>query len=178
MRVWMMAAGALALAGCSEVAATPPPPAPPAIEVPASAAGGACRLLDYPMIEEATGMRFDVSAATTQRKTYTCVVQTQEASRPDLALSVTATSADASIFADEVVPDGAKQVKGLGKAAYRRTLASGKGHGAGVEVGWLSGDGRLMYLRYTFASGQDKAAAEEFAPKLVTLAKKIDTSSL
>ena len=180
MRVWMMAVGVLALAGCADqVAATPSlPPAPVVTDWPASTAGGACRLLDYPTIEQAIGTRFDVSAATANRKTYTCVVQAQEASRPDLALSVTATSADASIFKDEMVPKGAKQVKSLGKAAYRRTLAPGKGHGAGVEIGWLSGDGRLLSLRYTFAAGHDKAVADAFAPKLITLAKKIDTSRL
>lgn len=180
MRVWLMAAGVLTLAGCAGQAVATPPALPPAprTDWPASVAGGACQLLDYPMIEEATGTRFDVSAATAKQKTYTCVVQTETASRPDLALSVTATSADAAIFADEMVPRGAKTVKGLGKIAYRLTLAPGKGHGAGVEVGWLSGDGRLVCLRYTFSTGHDKAAADAFAPKLIRLAKKIDTSSL
>jgi hypothetical protein len=176
-----MAAGLLGLAGCTDQAAgasSALPPAPIVTDWPASASGGACQLLDYPVIEQAIGIRFDVAAATKQEKTYTCVVQAKAASRPDLALSVTATSVDASIFADEVVPKGAKTVKGLGKAAYRVTLAPAKGRGAGVEVGWLSGDGRLLSLRYTFATGHDKAAADTFAPKLIVLAKKIDSVSL
>jgi hypothetical protein len=181
VRVWVVAAGLLALAGCADQAAATPPAVPPTPRLTnwpaAAAAGGACRLLDYPIIEQVTGARFDVSAATVSKKTYTCVVQAQTASRPDLALSVTATTADASIFADEMVPKGAKRVKGLGKVAYQLTLAPGKGYGAGVEVGWLSGDGRLICLRYTFAAGHDKAAAGAFAPKLIALAKKIDKSS-
>ena len=178
-RLCLIGAGLLMLAGCGEDAAPRADAAVPrVVQLPASAAGGACQLLDYPMIEQATGTLFDVSAASRHGKTNTCVVRAESADRPDLALSVTPTSADAAIFADEVVPSGGKSVKGLGKAAYRSTVAPVKGSGAGVEIGWLTGDGRLVNLRYTFATGQDRAAAEAFASKLVVLAKKIDTSSL
>lgn len=174
-RISLIGVGLLMLTGCGDAAtAKLPAPAVSVVKPPAEAAGGACRLLDFPVIEEVTGARFDISAASKHRKTQTCVVQAEGASRPDLALSVTPTSADAAVFADEMVPRGARSVKGLGRAAYRLTLAPGKGRGAGVEVGWLSRDGRIVCLRYTFPTGQDKAAADEFAPRLVELAEKID----
>lgn len=182
-RVCVIGAGLLMLielTGCGGDAAAsdPPPPAPVVSNYPAAAAGGACLLLDFPEIEKVVGGKFDVAAASRHQGTYTCVVQAEEASRPDLTLSVTETLADAAIFRDDLEPKGAETVKGLGKAAYRLIVAPGKGYGAGVEVGWLSSDGRLLNLRYTLAAGQGKAAAETVAPKIVALAKKINSTSL
>jgi hypothetical protein len=105
-------------------------------------------------------------------------VRSETSARPELALSVTPTTADAAVFADEVVPSGGKTVKGLGKAAYRSTAAATKTSGIVVEIGWLTGDRRLAHLRYTLATEEDQAGAEALTPKLVALAKKIDTSSL
>jgi hypothetical protein len=156
----------LAAGGCARAAAEPPRPvAPVATQWPASVAGGACQLLDYDGIEKALGVRFDVAAASRQGDTYTCVVQHSEASRPDLMLSVTRTTADPAIFRGTMVPKGAKSLTGLGKAAYGAKVA-----GPGVEVGWLSGDSRLITLRYT-----GKPIAVE---ALVALAKKVDKSSV
>lgn len=168
------------LAGCDEERPAPrgPIPTPRIVDLPASAAGGACQLLDYPTIEETTGTLFDVAAASTHRDSHSCVLRTETAEQPELAFSVTATKADVEAFKAEMTPDGGKAVSGLGKAAYRLTLAPGKGYGAGVEVGWLSGDGRVLNLRYVFAAGEDRAAADAFAGKVVALAKKLDTSSL
>lgn len=164
------------LAGCGKEEPTraviPPPRA--LEEVPAAAAGGICRLLDYPSIEETTGVRFDVSAAGTHRDSNTCVLRSETADRPELALSVTKTKVDATVFKEEMTPRGGKSVSGLGKAAYRVTLAPGKDHGAGVEVGWLTGDGQMAKLRYLFPVGEDRAAADAFASKVVALAKTID----
>lgn len=178
-----LGAGMLALlAGCgSEAVATIPPAPAPAVETfPAAAAGGACELLDYGVIEEVLGAGFDVAAASRHKETQTCVVQAEGAARPDLLLSVTPTTADAAIFADEVAPEGATTVKGLGKAAYRVTRAAVRGSGPGVEVGWLTGDKakRLITLRFTFAAGQAKSKADALAPKLVNLAKMVDTAGL
>ncbi|HEX7743769.1 MAG TPA: hypothetical protein VF462_00705 [Micromonosporaceae bacterium] len=181
-RVWLAGAGLLALGGCNGQATepvAPPEPSPLVLPVePAAAAGGACRLLDFAVIAQTTGARFTVAVATRHANTQTCVLQAGSSSRPDLALSVTPTTADAEVFADAMVPKGAQRVKALGKAAYRITTSPGQDHGPGVEVGWLSGDRRLIYLRYTFTAGQNPPAAEAFAPKLVALAKKVDSRRL
>jgi hypothetical protein len=179
---WLGAVLLALVAGCgSEAVATiPPAPAPAVATFPAAAAGGACQLLDYGVIEEVLGVRFDVAAASRHKGTQTCVVQAEGAARPDLLASVTGTTADAAVFADEVAPEGATTVKGLGKAAYRVVRAAGRGSGPGVEVGWLTGDKekQLIMLRYTLAAGQPAAKAEALAPKLITLAKKLDTAPL
>jgi hypothetical protein len=175
-----VAAGCAAVAGCTAAAAEPPEPpaaaaaAPAATELPASAAGGACQLLDYATVEASTKVRFDVAAASQQGKTFTCVVQRSGASRPDLMLAVTATTADPATFRSTVAPEKAQQVAGLGAAAYRVALAGGGTQGPGVEVGWLSADKRLLTLRFTFAPGAATAAVNGVTPQLVDLAKKID----
>ena len=179
-RLCLIGAGLLMLAGCGADSDEnrPAVPAPPAaVDLPASAPGGACELLDYPVIEEITGARFDVSAASRLRDTRTCVVRAEEVARPDLALSVTDTSAAVADFKADVVPSGGSALSGLGKAAYRLTVAPAKGAGPAVEIGWLSGKGQLIILRYGFAPGQSKADADEFAPKLLALAKKIDAQA-
>lgn len=176
----LIGAGLVVLTGCGdnrppEVPAGQPPAA---IDLPAASAGGACALLDFPVIEQTTGTHFDVSAASRAKDTQSCVVRSEQLDYPDLTLSVTDTSADVSIFKADVVPSGAKSVSGLGKAAYRLTAGPQKGAGPAAEVGWLSDDGRLIVLRYAFASGQDRAAADGLGEKLVDLAKKIDADKI
>jgi hypothetical protein len=177
--VWLAGAGLLAVAGCTAPAPEPasiPEASPLVLPVePAAAAGGACRLLDFSVIAQTTGARFTVAVATRNGKTQTCVLQTHADSRPDLSLSVTPTTADAEVFTESMVPKGAQRVAKLGQAAYRITTSPGGDHGAGVEVGWLSGDRRLIYLRYTFAAGQSRPVAEALAPKLIALGRKIDS---
>lgn len=175
----LAAAGALAVAGvagCTKAAAqAPPPPASlVATQWPASVAGGACQLLDYATIEAATKVRFDVAAASQQGKTLTCVVQHSDASRPDLMLAVTATTADPAVFRSTMVPEKAQPVSGLGKAAYKARIPASKTQGLGVEVGWLSADKRLVTLRFTFPPGAGSAEADAMATGLVNLAKKVD----
>jgi hypothetical protein len=143
---------------------------------PARPAGGACYLLDFADIEQTLGVRFDIAAASRSKDTYTCVVRPALTDQPDLSLSVTATTADVSVFKDTVTPDGASGVTGLGKVGYRTTLAAGAGKGPAVEVGWLSGDGRLLTLRFTLAAGQATGATQAVVPKVVALARKIDLS--
>lgn len=191
-RFWALGIGLLLLAGCAApapaasgaaVPATPAPDASASDEVEAepedyvpdeaAAQGGACHLLAIDLVEQVTGTRFDVAAASQQEKTYTCLLRQQEGEFPELVLSVTETTVDAAIFKEEVAPRGAKSLTGLGKAAYRARLAESGGQPPAVEVGWLSGDQRLISLRYTPAEGEDPA---ELEPKLVALAERIDVS--
>jgi hypothetical protein len=167
----------LALAGCElNPAATGPEPTPFLLSVePAAKAGGACRILDFAVIKQATGVQFTVAVATKHRSTETCVLQAGAESRPDLTLSVTPTTADPAVFAETMTPAGAADLTGLGKAAYRLITPAKGDSGASVELGWLSADRRLMSLRYTFAAGQDRPAANAIAPKLLALAKKVET---
>jgi hypothetical protein len=169
----------LAIAGCTEAAAqTPQPVSPVATQWPASAAGDACQLLDYDVIEQMIGVRFDVAAASRQGGTHTCVVQESKADHPDLALTVSTTTADAATFTSAIVPKTAKVIKGLGVSAYQVTVAPGQGQGPGVEVGWISGDSRLITLRYTFPPVADPGAVSAMPAKLVALAKKVDLTSV
>ncbi|MEH1128818.1 hypothetical protein [Micromonospora sp. CPCC 206061] len=166
----------VAAAGCGDEAevTTPPAPAPAVATFPAASAGGVCGLLDYGAIEEVLGTRFDVAAASAHKDTATCVVQANGAPHPDLMLSVTETAADAATFTSEIAPDGAKTVKGLGKAAYRTARTAAGKTGPTAEVGWLTGDKRLITLRYTCVRDEPKATAEELSVKLVELAKAVE----
>lgn len=177
-RLSLLGVGAAVLiGGCTEASAQGPqpvpaiaPPAPPA----AADAGGVCELLDFVVISQTLGTRFDVAAATRQDETHTCVLQATGASRPDLVLTLTPTAVDAEVFGDSVTPEGGRKVTGLGKAAYRHMIEAGSGHGPGVEVGWLSADNRLITLRYVFPAKAPESKAATIAPKLISLAKKVD----
>jgi hypothetical protein len=168
--------------GCENPLASPDPdasPPPLTIERPAAAsAGGACQLLDYTVVEQAIGVRFEVAAAAQQDATYTCVLQQAAASLPDLLLVVTSSNVDTSIFRNTMTPRGAAAVAGLGKVGYRITGTPGPGRGPIVEVGWLSGNNRLMTLRFTTIAGTTPAAATETGLKLVELAKKVDQTTV
>nr|MDT0657030.1 hypothetical protein [Micromonospora sp. DSM 115978] len=180
-RLGLIGVGLLAVAGCGDSNRQEPSDVarvPPVVQVPAASAGGACRALDYPTIEEVTGVRFDVSAASQHSSTNTCQLRSETAAHPDLVLSVTKTSADVETFKEEMTPEGGRSVGGLGKAAYRLTRSAGDGHGAGVEICWLTGDGRMLSLRYTFPVDGDREAADAFASKVVALAKRLDVRSL
>ncbi|WBB70282.1 hypothetical protein [Micromonospora sp. WMMD812] len=155
-----------------------PPPAPIAVDVAAASSGGACRLLDFAVIEQHVKVRFDVAAASDRGDTHTCVVRTEKATVPELTLTVTETSMDKATFAADLVPDSAAKVAGLGQQAYRRTTAASAGHGPVVEVGWLSTDGRLATLHWTSPRGTAKPAADKVAADLTALAKKVNTRAL
>ena len=145
--------------------------------MPASAAGGACILLDYPQIEEHIGVRFDVAASDQSDDTSTCVVQTETGTRPDLTFSVVpSTPADARMFLGELKPKGAKSLSGLGRAAYR--LVAADEAGPAVEIGWLTADKQLMTLRFTFPEGTQADEANDMAGRLVDLAQALDGDDL
>lgn len=177
----LLGLAAVALVGATAGCAAEAAPAAPARAVPlrstsfpAATAGGACRLLDYAVIEKALGARFDVAASSRDGETRACAVQAEKDPLPDLVLAISPTKVDAAIFRSEVVPDGGKAVKGLGSAAYQLTVAKVRGAGPAAEVGWLSKDGRLITVRFTFAAGKKTPSATAIMPKLVGLAKQID----
>jgi hypothetical protein len=164
------------VAGCTGQAGADPGAQPR--HYPAAAAGGACLLLDYNAITAAVGVTFDTAGASRRDDTYSCVVTQGDADYPDLALSVTPTKADEVIFAASVSPSGSTPVKGLGKIAYVVDSAAGGGHGPRWEVGWLSGNQRLMVLRFTFAKGAPAADVSALKAKIVELAKRIDRTDV
>lgn len=170
----------LLAAGCAAEAepVAVPPPAPVSIDVPAASSGGACRLLDFAVIEEHAQVRFDVAAASARGDSHTCVVRSGTASLPELTLTVTETSIDPTTFTEDVVPAKATKVTGLGQKAYRRTGAAAGGHGPVAEVGWLAGGGRLATLHWTSPKGTDRGAVDDLVTGLVELAKKVDTGAL
>ncbi|WP_074318049.1 hypothetical protein [Micromonospora cremea] len=179
-RIVVAGLAGLLVSGCAAEAepVAVPPPAPIAVDVAASSSGGACRLLDFTVIEQLVKVRFDVAAASERVDTYTCVVRAESASLPELTLSVTDIKIDKATFAADVVPDKAAKVTGLGQQAYRRTVAAASGHGPVAEVGWLATEGRLATLSWTAARGVERSAAEKLIGDLIALAKKVDTRAL
>jgi hypothetical protein len=173
-------AGMAMLTGCNEGAGARSKAGPSAspTRVPAAAAGGACLHFDYEVIEKVTGAEFDVAGKGENSGTSTCVLQKEGASLPDLTLAVTRTSADVNVFKTVVMPKGAAIVTELGRQGYSAMVAAGADAGPGVEVGWLSGNGRLMVLRYRLPTGTAPADPTAFAPKLVELAKRIDRATV
>ncbi|MFC4996597.1 hypothetical protein ACFPIJ_02010 [Dactylosporangium cerinum] len=163
------------LAGCDDAGAQPP--ANPST-APAAAAGGACQLLDFPVVNAKLGLDLAVAAAATQENTFTCVLQPRGAGFPDLVLSVSATTIGADIYTSAVQPKGAAAVPGLGAAAYQRPVPATDTTGPGAEVGWLAGNKRIIQLSVHLARGTADDKSADLLPKLIDLAKLIDLSSL
>jgi hypothetical protein len=175
------------LAACSDRAASASRAAPvrkaPVSVPPAAAAGGACQLLDFATIRSALGVDFTVAAAASHGTTFTCVTQRHGASLPDLVLAVTPTTSDAGIYTTTVQPKGATPVAGLGKVGFSVVLptagASGSASpGPTVQVGWLAGNARIIDLKLHLPATTTPAQAAVAVPKLVSLAKTVDLSSL
>ncbi|MET8232414.1 hypothetical protein ABZS77_17260 [Micromonospora sp. NPDC005298] len=179
-RIVVAGLAGLLVSGCAAEAepVAVPPPVSNDVDVAAASSGGACRLLDFALIEQAVKVRFDVAAASERDDTHTCVVRSEAATLPELTLVVTETTIDKTTFGADVVPDRAAKVTGLGQQAYRRTTAATGAHGPVAEVGWLASDGRLASLSWTGARDSERAAAEELTGELVTLARKVDTRAL
>jgi hypothetical protein len=173
-------AGVLAGAGCSRSANADngPGPAASATRQPAALAGGACQLLDYDVIDAQLGTRFDVAASAVNGATFTCALRPAGAGEPDLSLAVTATEADQSVFRSTVMPKGSAVIQDLGKVGYQTGVPAAGGAGPGLEVGWLSGNQRLMVLRYRSAGGTAAPDVSALLPKLVQLARKIDMTTV
>lgn len=152
--------------------ATPSPAGPK----PASLAGGACLLLDYATINSVLGTEFSVAASADKSDSYTCVVQGSSSSYPDLTLSITATDLTPSDFSSDVKPSKSTTVKDLGKVGYEIERPAGNGIGASIEVGWLSGNERLIILTYVYESGATTESA--LVDKMIELAKRIDVTTV
>ncbi|MFC7479382.1 hypothetical protein ACFQX7_03955 [Luedemannella flava] len=135
-------------AGCDKGAAAAPTEPPPRTYA-AAAAGGACQLLDFAVIAEATGLTFDIAGSGQKDHTFTCAVTRSGETYPDLTFSVAAIGSDTAIYKSALVPKGAKTVTELGKVAYQTTSAASGDHGPRIEVGWLTAT-KAMVLRFTF----------------------------
>jgi len=134
--------------------------------------------MNFDLVKSSLGVDFDVAGAGNVDDSYTCVLQKLKDELPDLTLSVTPTQADISLFHDKVIPKGATVLSDLGKLGYSRTFSAAAGAGPGAEVGWLSGNQRLMTLRYRSPAGTDPGDVSALLPKLVDLAKKVDQASV
>ena len=183
MRSRLIALGAvgvlLALTGCThdKPAGAAPPPVD-VVQQPAASAGGACILWDYPFIQKEIGVTFTVAAADQVEDTSTCVVQTDISDYPDLTLAVVeSTTADGTLFIDNVMPPKAAKLKGLGKAGYRLISPAVADHGPTVEIGWLSEAAQLQTLKFTVPKGAGNSAVAEMSRRLLALAKAMDTTA-
>jgi hypothetical protein len=163
------------LTGCDDAGAQPQ--AEPST-APAAAAGGACQLLDFPVVNAKLDLDLAIAAAATQENTFTCVLQPRGAGSPDLVLSVSATTIGADTYTSAIQPKDAAPVEGLGAAAYQLPTPASDGTGPGAEVGWLAGNKRIIQLSVHLAPGTPADRSAELLPKLVALAKLIDLSSL
>jgi hypothetical protein len=160
--------------GCGGDAAADPGVEPIEHDWPAALPGGACTLLNYDAVETATGVRFAASAAAQAEETDTCALTSDAGTFPDLVLAVTPSQVDKASYVATMPPAGSVPVPKLGQAAYRAVTPAKGGAGPQVEVGWLSANGRLMSLRFTFAPGATKADVDGLAAPLVELAKSVD----
>jgi len=167
----------VAAAACTRAEAQPRPtaaeePVKP-FRWPAATEGGACLLLDFDVVEQVIGTSFDVAAKGQANETYSCVLQRAGAGAPDLTLAVSGTNADPAVFRSTVAPKGSAPVDQLGVQAYALAVPAAAGSGPGVEVGWLSGDNRLLVLRYRSAP-KNPADPGALTPKVILLAQKVN----
>jgi hypothetical protein len=144
---------------------------------PAALAGGACLLMDFGTVAKQLGTTFTVSAAADSSGTYTCVLQESSGNYPSLVLSITATDLTTADFTANVVPKGSASVADLGKIAYELQVPATKSAGPAVEIGWLSGNNRLIVFRYTFPTGTSADVATALVPKMVSLSKIVDQTT-
>lgn len=143
---------------------------------PAASAGGACILWDYGLIKRTLGVTFTAAASQSVGATSVCVVQTEGGDAPYLVLSVVeSTKADTAVFLD-AMPERARRVKGLGKAAYRLVGKPSGGYGPRVEIGWLSSAKQVQTLAFTFPEGAAQEQVDRMSTRLVALAEALDTT--
>jgi hypothetical protein len=150
-----------------------PAPTPTRSIAPAAAAGGVCRGLSYDAVAVAIGVRFDVAAASGGLGSeQVCVLQRTGANAPDLTLSVLSTTSDAESFKLDFQPKGAKEIPGLGLAAYSHAPAGGQAGRPTVEVGWLTKK-KLCTLTFTGTAATSSTTLQKLIPGLVKLAKAL-----
>jgi len=174
------------LASCTSAAppsakARKPSSAPSASAPPlpaAAIAGGACLLMDFKVVNDALGSQFDVAGAADKSGTYTCVLQDDSATYPSLTLSITATTLAPADFTASITPSGSKSVSNLGKIGYVVQVKATATVGPAVEVGWLSGNDRLIIMRYTFPTDSAASAATAASNGMTTLARTVDATTV
>jgi hypothetical protein len=169
-----------ATAGASHTPSRGPTPAPSDSPTPgpAALAGGACLLLDFDVINATLGVHFDVAAAADTSGSYSCVVRGTNTDRPDMVLSITATDLTAAEFKTDAQPDGAKAVANLGKIGYEIQKPPPADGGPVVEVGWLSGNDRLIVLDYAFEKGAPASEVAALTPKMISMARTVDATTV
>lgn len=144
----------------------------------ASAAGGACQLLDFYAVEQFVRVTFEVAAAAQKDATTTCVLQRGTAPYPDLTLAVTPTTLAANTFKSSAAPPGAGDLPALGQAAYQfvrpAAAADPAGPGPAVEIGWLSKKKQIIVVRFRLAGDKPQAEAQAAVPQVVELAKFLE----
>jgi hypothetical protein len=177
-----VAAGLVLISGaCAKLRAVADPgasPSPLSFEWPAASKGVACGLVDFGEVGQALGTTFDTAAGAQVADSYTCVETRSGQGLPNLSVAVSPTVADDLIFTVSVAPAGATTVVGLGQAAYVVAAPAAGSNGPAIEYGWLSAKPRLYILRYTFPPGADAAAVTAMTPKLLILAKWIESATL
>jgi hypothetical protein len=173
-------------------AATPSPSATPdplRSVAPAAAAGGICRQFTFDRVASVLGERFEVAAASGKvGSEQVCVLQRVGVTAPDLTFSKLPLSAEekadppadatpapmspVEAFRADYQPKIAKNVSGIGRAAYSRVVAGSAGAGPLVEVGWL-GTANVFILSHTTAPGTSAAVAAKRLTALTSLAREL-----
>src|SRR5262245_29572954 len=154
------------------VATSLPPPSAAAL------AGGACLLMNFATVRKELGTAFTVAAAGDSSGSYSCVLQESSGSLPSLTLSITATDLSSADFKSNVVPKGSSPISQLGKIAYRQIVPATKSTGPSIEVGWLSGNNRLIIFRYVCARDTPAATSSALGTKMVSLAQIVDQTTV
>lgn len=175
----LVAAVVLLAGGCAKLGDAADPGAsssPLAFDWPAGASGAACGLLDYGVVARDLGVTFDTAGGAHVADTYSCVLTRAGHDFPNLSLTLSSTTADDLIFTISVAPSGSTAVKGLGRAAYMLQLPASSGHGPAIEYGWLSARPRLGTVRFTFQAGATGADLTAMTSKLLTLAKRVEST--
>jgi len=142
----------------------------------AAGAGRLCPLLDYGVVQQTLGVKFDTAAGGQKDETVTCAVTQSGHEYPFLTVAAAGTNADTLIFEAIVVPSGATGLTGVGVIAYQLMLPPVSGSGPGVEIGWLSASHRLIVLRYVFPPNTPDSDVAAFMPKLVAFANVTDAT--
>lgn len=164
-----------------------PSPSPERSMPPAASAGGLCVKLNYERVARAIGVRFEVAAASGKTGAeQVCVLQRVGSGTPDLTLARLPVPAantqgtnpdpeaptEIEVFRSDYQPASAKNVPGLGKAAYSRVIAASAGAGPQAEVGWLVA-GHVYVLTHTTTRTTSPSAATQLLPKLIGLAGQV-----
>jgi hypothetical protein len=127
-------------------------------------------------VRQVLGIDFQVAAAGgTAATSQTCVLQ--QVADPDCDLLLTVTAAPevgAAAFLDSYVPSGGAALDGVGKAAYRVVVRAPGSAGPRVEIGWLSGTGRVLTLAHTLGAAEDPHLTGQVVARLARLAADVD----